>query len=90
VPVEQIVGRPIIEVMGQEGFEKIRPYVERVLAGESVEYETPVPFSMGGTHLLHVIYAPWKKADGSVTGWIASISHGASEPTGVNIALTSI
>ena len=34
VPLQQIIGRPIIDVMGPEGFEKIRPYVERVLGGE--------------------------------------------------------
>jgi PAS domain S-box-containing protein len=74
IPLQQIIGRPIIDVMGREGFEKIRPYVERVLQGESVEYETPVPFSRGGTRLLHVAYAPWREADGSVSGWVASVT----------------
>jgi len=45
-----------------------------VLAGESVEYETPALFSMGGTRLLHVAYAPWREADGSVSGWVASVT----------------
>jgi PAS domain S-box-containing protein len=74
VPLQQIIGRPIIDVMGPEGFEKIRPYVERVLRGESLEYETSVPFSLGGTRLLHVAYAPWREADGSVSGWVASVT----------------
>jgi PAS domain S-box-containing protein len=74
VPLQQIIGRPIVDVMGPEGFEKIRPYVERVLGGESVEYETSVPFSLGGTRLLHVAYAPWREADGSVSGWVASVT----------------
>jgi PAS domain S-box-containing protein len=74
VPLQQIIGRPIIDVMGREGFDKIRPYVERVLGGESVEYETPVPFSVGGTRLLHVAYAPWREADGSISGWVASVT----------------
>jgi PAS domain S-box-containing protein len=74
VPLQQIIGRPIIDVMGREGFDRIRPYVERVLAGESVEYEVPVPFSISGTRLLHVAYAPWREADGSVSGWVASVT----------------
>ena len=74
VPLQQIIGRSIIDVMGRDGFETIRPYVERVLEGESVEYETSVPFSMGGRRLLHVAYAPWREADGSVSGWVASVS----------------
>jgi len=74
LPLQQIIGRPIIDVMGREGFEKIRPYVERVLGGESVEYEAPVPFSKGGTRRLHVAYAPWREVDGSVSGWVASVT----------------
>jgi len=74
LPLQQIIGRSIIDVMGREGFETIRPYVERVLAGESVEYETSVPFSVGGTRLLHVAYAPWRESDGSVSGWVASVT----------------
>src|SRR5215471_11597886 len=37
--VDQIIGRPIIDVMGNEAFEVNRPYVDRVLRGERVEYE---------------------------------------------------
>jgi PAS domain S-box-containing protein len=74
VPLQQIIGRPIIDVMGREGFEQIRQHVERVLGGEPVEYETPVPFRVGGTRLLHVAYAPWREADGSVSGWVASVT----------------
>ena len=74
VPLQQIIGRPIMDVMGREGFEKIRPYIERVLAGESVEYEFTVPFIQSGQRLLHVAYAPWREADGSVSGWVASVA----------------
>jgi PAS domain S-box-containing protein len=74
VPLQQIIGRPIVEVMGQAGLEMIRPHVERVLAGESVEYEMPVAFSASGSRLLHVAYTPWREADGSVSGWIASVT----------------
>jgi PAS domain S-box-containing protein len=73
VPLQQIVGRPIAEVIGQEGFETIKPYIERVLAGESVEFEVPVAFSGSGSHLLHVAYTPWRESDGSVSGWVGSI-----------------
>ena len=31
LPAGQIIGRPIVEVMGTEAFQVIRPYVERVL-----------------------------------------------------------
>jgi PAS domain S-box-containing protein len=72
---EQIIGRPIIDVMGTKAFDVIRPYIERVLRGERVEYEEEVPFSAGGLRFLHVVYEPWFDSEGEVTGWIASVSE---------------
>src|SRR6185503_4716450 len=37
LPASHIIGRPIIEVLGNEAFKVIRPYIERVLSGERVE-----------------------------------------------------
>jgi PAS domain S-box-containing protein len=71
---EQIIGRPIVEVMGSKAFEVIRPYVERVLRGERVEYEEEIPFAAGETRFLHVAYTPWVDDEGQVAGWVASVS----------------
>jgi PAS domain S-box-containing protein len=72
---EQIVGRSIIDVIGSKAFEVIRPYVERVLRGERVEYEEEVPISAGGPRFFHLLYEPWFDSASHVTGWIASISE---------------
>jgi PAS domain S-box-containing protein len=61
LPVEEIVGRPIVEVMGQEAFEAVLPYVNRVLEGERVEYEAELPWRAHGPSWLHVVYTPSKK-----------------------------
>jgi PAS domain S-box-containing protein len=74
VPLQEIIGHPIVEVMGEEGLETIRPYVDRVLSGESVLYERFVPFSASGPRFLHVAYTPLRDFDGSVGGWIASVT----------------
>jgi PAS domain S-box-containing protein len=71
---EQIVGHPLIDVMGTAAFEVKRPYIERVLRGERVEYEEEVPFAAGGPRFLHVVYEPWFGSEGQVTGWTASVS----------------
>ena len=73
-PVEEIVGRPISEVMGKEAFEAIRPYIERVLAGEHVEYEADVPYAKIGDRHMRVSYVPDFDASGNVCGWIAAIT----------------
>jgi PAS domain S-box-containing protein len=73
VPVELIVGRPMVDVMGAAAVEAIRPHVERVLRGERVEYEEEVPYSAGPRY-MHVVYTPWRLPDGTISGWVASVS----------------
>ena len=42
--VDEIAGKPIIDIVGPRAFEAIRPHVEAVLRGERVEYEAEIPF----------------------------------------------
>src|SRR5215470_19984669 len=72
---EQIVGRPMIDVLGTKAFEVIRPYIERVLSGERVEFEVEVPISGSEPRFFHVVDEPWFDSDGQVTGWMASVSE---------------
>jgi PAS domain S-box-containing protein len=69
----EIAGKPFIEIIGEEGFKTISPYVETVLQGQRVEYERPVHFSGVGERLLHVVYTPEGDERGQVIGWISSI-----------------
>jgi PAS domain S-box-containing protein len=70
---EDIVGKTIVEIIGQQALTTIRPYIDRVLGGAAVEYETEIPYLASGTRFVHVIYAPEKDATGEVVGWVASI-----------------
>lgn len=70
---EQIAGQPIVDVMGEEGFRTIQPHVEAVLQGQTVHYETDVPFAGVGSRFLSVSYEPDRDERGQVIGWIASI-----------------
>ncbi len=72
--LDQIVGRPIVEVMGEEAVETIRPYVERVLRGEHVTYESQVPLAGSGQRYLHVSYTPDTDATGRIVGWVACVT----------------
>ena len=54
----EIAGKAIVEIMGEEGFETIRPYVETVLQGTRVEYECDVSFNgVGHSFLARGLYA---------------------------------
>ncbi|HJY75779.1 MAG TPA: PAS domain-containing protein [Burkholderiales bacterium] len=62
-----LAGRPIGEVIGADNLDAIRPYVERVLAGEAVEYERLTRHAGIGERWVRNLFAPTR--DGS--GWIA-------------------
>ena len=53
-----IVGKSIRQVMGTPYYQKIQPYVEAVLAGEQVTYESELTFKDGGDRSVSVTYIP--------------------------------
>jgi PAS domain S-box-containing protein len=69
---DQIAGKPIIEIMGEKGFRTIRPHVEKVLRGETVEYEASIHFQGVGSRRLWVVYVPDTDERGQITGWFTS------------------
>jgi two-component system, NarL family, sensor histidine kinase UhpB len=73
LPVDQIVGRSFIEVMGPEALEAVRPLIDRVLRGETVQYEGEA-FRAGGPDFLQVVYTPWRELDGTISGCVAAVN----------------
>jgi PAS domain S-box-containing protein len=71
--VEDIIGKPIAEVLGKDAFEKLLPYFERVLSGERVSYEAEVVFRSIGTCWISAVYIPTLDATGTADGWIAAV-----------------
>lgn len=72
--VEEIIGKPIREIMGDAAFEAIHPYVKRVLRGERVEYEAEIPYQAAGRRFVHVVYVPKTGEAGTVLGWLATVT----------------
>jgi PAS domain S-box-containing protein len=71
---EQIVGKSITEILGKDASKIIRPHIQTVLNGETVEYETEIPYERVGRRFMHAAYVPEKDASGDVTGWVSAIS----------------
>jgi PAS domain S-box-containing protein len=71
IPATQIVGRRIIDVLGEQGLEGIRPYVEAVLLGKRVEYEQEIRLNHLGQRWIRAEYSPTLDASGTVDGWVA-------------------
>ena len=70
----EIIGRPIVEVIGEAGYRAILPHVERVLAGERVAYEARVDFNGPGPVWISAIYTPTFDSNGAPDGWVAVVS----------------
>jgi PAS domain S-box-containing protein len=68
-----VIGRPVEEVLGPDGYAAIAPHVERVLAGEPVEFETEISCAGRGRRFVHVAYTPDLDEVGEVAGWFASV-----------------
>ncbi|WP_051299901.1 PAS domain-containing protein [Methylobacter luteus] len=67
---EQVCGHHMRDVIGEPAWQTLGPYLERVLAGEQVEFEHQVPFSKGGPRWVHATYSPDVDADGQVRGFV--------------------
>ena len=74
MPLEQIIGNSIVEVIGEIRYAAITPYIERVLNGERIEYEINVPFKYSGIQYLHVVFTPDEDDLGNIMGWVASVT----------------
>src|SRR5262249_34002849 len=55
---EEIAGKTIREILGDGAFTTILPYIERVLRGERVEYDTEITYPVAGRRFMHVTYVP--------------------------------
>jgi PAS domain S-box-containing protein len=70
---KDFAGKPIIDILGEEGFNAILPYIQQVLQGKRVEYESEIQYQEIGQRVIRAIYTPDRDQKGIVQGWIASI-----------------
>ncbi|MEG4441259.1 PAS domain S-box protein [Microcoleus sp. AT9_B5] len=73
-PAAQIYGKHLQEVLGETAYERIRPYVEQVLAGQEVTFETQIPYKDGGTREIDATYVPRFNSQGTVEGFVALVN----------------
>ncbi len=74
LPASEISGKHIREILGESVYQSILPYVEAVLSGEQVTYETQLPHKDGTTHYMNVTYIPQFTQEGKVEGFVALIT----------------
>ncbi|MDO9269022.1 MAG: transporter substrate-binding domain-containing protein [Methylobacter sp.] len=70
---EQVRGRHMREVLGEAAWQAIVPYVQRVLAGEQVDFELQVPYLGSGPRWIQATYSPDFDAEGQVRGFVVHV-----------------
>lgn len=73
-PATEMNGKYLWEVLGQSAYETIRPYVEQVLAGHEVTFESRIPYKEGGIRDAVVNYVPRFDPQGTVEGFVALVT----------------
>ncbi len=70
----EVYGKHLWEVVGESAYQVLRPYVEQVLAGEQVTFESQVLYQDGGTRYINAIYVPQFNKEGIVEGYAALVT----------------
>lgn len=70
---EDIRGRYVREMLSEEGYDRIRPYLEAALNGERVSYESDLPLADGEVRMLQGDYFPHYGPEGEIRGLYAVV-----------------
>jgi AraC family transcriptional regulator len=69
----QIIGKPIVEIIGENALKTIMPHIRKALRGQCNEYEGEINYGSVGTRRMRVIYTPERDNHGRIKGWVASM-----------------
>ena len=70
---DEVIGRPVAEVFGEEFFSNaIKPHADVCLAGEAVRYQTWFDFPAIGRRYMDVAYSPYRGPDSEVLGYVVT------------------
>lgn len=69
-----LIGKTMKEVVGDEAWRAMAPYVEAALQGQAVDYETEAKYRHGGNRWIHAVYTPHRDASGQITGFIVMVT----------------
>jgi PAS domain S-box-containing protein len=74
IKASEVYGKTVKDVVGESTYNKIRPYIEAVLSGETVTYEHQMIARDGVKHDVNISYVPQFNQQGEVAGFVALIS----------------
>jgi PAS domain S-box-containing protein len=69
-----LVGRRMVDVLGEAAYAKALPRLERALAGERLSFEDYLPYASGPGRYIRADYVPRHDETGAVDGFYAVVS----------------
>ena len=69
----RFLGRTLEEMLGADAYARLRPLVERALAGERLSEDVALPGAEGGPRHIHLEYVPDRRADGRIAGFFSLV-----------------
>jgi PAS domain S-box-containing protein len=68
------VGMSMREALGDAAFQRLKPKIDLVLAGQHVKFESELRYRFGGTRYVQVEYVPDLRADHHVVGFYVFVT----------------
>src|SRR6516165_7180946 len=73
MPAEEFIGKTIADIFGEESYEKLNPFGDRALAGESLEWEGWVHHPRLGDRYAMRVYRPYIRPGGTIDGYFVIV-----------------
>ena len=70
----KIYGRLLQKIWGEEGYQRMQPYVETALSGRAVSYENEIRLANGAVRSVEVTYIPDMESPSAIKGFFALTS----------------
>ena len=71
---EEIAGMSMHQVLGDEAYRVLRPFIEQALRGQQVKFELLVPYGRIGPRTICATYVPDRAEDDRIKGFFSLIS----------------
>jgi PAS domain S-box-containing protein len=79
IPAEEFIGKTIADIFGEESYQKLKPFGDRALAGESLEWEGWLHYPLLGDRYARRIYRPYTRPDGTIDGYFVLVRDSTDE-----------
>jgi PAS domain S-box-containing protein len=71
---EEIIGRTMRDVLGDEAWAAVAPHFENALAGRLEDFEVEAHYARGGTRWINAVYSPDRDPEGAIRGVVVMVT----------------